>query len=231
MNRFSASASEIFSGAIQDYNRGIIIGEQTFGKGTVQNLLDLERFLPGKNEKPGQVKLTLAKFYRVTGSSTQHRGVTPDIELPTPYSAEEFGESSEPSALPWDQISATDFSTFDNVDEDVLSQLKDSNKNRLNNSAYLIELQIDVENRKKSLRSDSVSLNLEARMKEIENNEKLSAEEIGKHTTEQAKTWPNDWKKLYNKMVPVITKEAETVPLVTSELWAKAYLEIWEGIK
>lgn len=175
VNRFSASASEIFSGAIQDYKRGIIIGEQTYGKGTVQNLLDLERFLPVKEEKPGQIKLTLAKFYRITGSSTQHKGVIPDIELPTPYTAEEFGEASEPSALPWDQIKPTEYETYDLLNKDVLALLREKNNQRLNTSKYLLELQDDVEKRKKSLEKDSISLSLEIRKKELEDEEKLSA--------------------------------------------------------
>ena len=109
INRFSASASEIFAAAIQDYHRGVIIGDQTYGKGTVQQLIDLNQFLPREQEKVGMLKMTRAKFYRINGSSTQHRGVTPDIVLPSQFSAEEFGESSQPSALPWDQINTTRF--------------------------------------------------------------------------------------------------------------------------
>ncbi|OGU57359.1 MAG: tail-specific protease, partial [Ignavibacteria bacterium RBG_13_36_8] len=104
VNRFSASASEIFTGAIQDYGRGIIIGEQTYGKGTVQNLMELNRFMPTVRDKLGQLKLTIAKYYRVTGSSTQNMGVVPDILYPATVPHDEFGESSRPSALPWDKI-------------------------------------------------------------------------------------------------------------------------------
>ena len=81
-NRFSASASEIFAGAIQDYHRGLIVGESTYGKGTVQTVIELNRFLPGQQDVVGQLKITFQKFYRVTGSSTQHKGVTPDILFP-----------------------------------------------------------------------------------------------------------------------------------------------------
>ncbi|MEN8194626.1 MAG: S41 family peptidase, partial [Bacteroidota bacterium] len=108
INRYSASASEIFSGAIQDYGRGIVIGEQSFGKGTVQNLIDLNRFMPTKDEDLGKLKITIAKFYRVTGSSTQKLGVIPDIEYPT-LPRDEFGEASQPSALKWDQIKSTNY--------------------------------------------------------------------------------------------------------------------------
>lgn len=97
VNRMSASASEIFAGAIKDYRRGLIVGTQTFGKGTVQSLLNL-------NRDSGQLKLTIAKFYRVSGASTQHRGVHPDISFPSEYNLEETGESSLPEALPWDTI-------------------------------------------------------------------------------------------------------------------------------
>lgn len=101
----SASASEIFAGAIQDYGRGLVIGDPTFGKGTVQTLVDLSR-LTRNRESQGQLKLTIAKFYRVSGSSTQHRGVTPDIAIPSPMDNEEVGESSQKNALPWDEIAA-----------------------------------------------------------------------------------------------------------------------------
>jgi carboxyl-terminal processing protease len=95
VDRLSASASEIFAGAIQDYGRGIIIGNQTFGKGTVQTLVPLNR---------GQLKITAAKFYRVSGQSTQHQGVLPDIEFPESYDADRIGESSLDDAMPWDVI-------------------------------------------------------------------------------------------------------------------------------
>lgn len=102
----SASASEIFAGAIQDYGRGLVIGDPTFGKGTVQTLVDLNRFTRTKDSQ-GQLKLTIAKFYRVNGSSTQHRGVRPDIAIPSVVDSEEVGESSQKNALPWDEIAAT----------------------------------------------------------------------------------------------------------------------------
>ncbi len=95
VNRLSASASEIFAGAIQDYRRGLVIGSQTFGKGTVQSIAPLSE---------GQLKLTESKFYRVSGDSTQNRGVIPDIAFPSLYNIEDVGESSEKHALPWDSI-------------------------------------------------------------------------------------------------------------------------------
>ena len=110
-NRASASASEIFAAAIQDYGRGLIIGEPTFGKGTVQNLVDLDMFARGEKPGLGQLKLTVAQFFRVDGGSTQHKGVSPDIGFPVTLDAQDYGESSFDNALPWTQIKPADFST------------------------------------------------------------------------------------------------------------------------
>lgn len=104
INRGSASASEIVAGAIQDYGRGLVIGETTFGKGTVQNLIDLDRMPSGEGQRYGSVKLTVAQFYLPGGSSTQNRGVVPDILFPVTVDATEFGESTYDNALPWNRI-------------------------------------------------------------------------------------------------------------------------------
>jgi len=104
VNRSSASASEIFAAAIQDYGRGLIIGEPTFGKGTVQSLIDLDRFPRKDDVKFGQVKLTVAQFYRVDGGTTQHAGVVPDLQFPVTLDASEYGESSYDNALPATRI-------------------------------------------------------------------------------------------------------------------------------
>ena len=110
VNRFSASASEIFAAAIQDYARGVIVGQQTFGKGTVQNLYSLDQYLRSDDDHGfGQLTLTIGKYYRVTGESTQHRGVDPDIKLPSGIDAELVGESVRDSALPWDTVQTTRF--------------------------------------------------------------------------------------------------------------------------
>ncbi len=104
----SASASEIFAGAIQDYGRGVVIGDPTFGKGTVQTLVDLSRLTRARDAQ-GQLKMTIAKFYRVSGGSTQHRGVRPDIAIPSAMDSEDIGESAQKNALPWDEIPATSY--------------------------------------------------------------------------------------------------------------------------
>ena len=114
VNRLSASASEIFAGAIQDYQRGIIIGSQTFGKGTVQTLIPLNR---------GQLKVTAAKFYRVSGRSTQHQGIIPDIEFPEVYDADRIGESSLDDAMQWDRIDAAAYPESDRI-APVLGELR-----------------------------------------------------------------------------------------------------------
>ena len=106
VNRLSASASEIFAGAIQDYERGVVIGSQTFGKGTVQTLIPLNR---------GQLKLTAAKFYRVSGESTQHQGVTPDVTFPTLVDSSQIGESTLDDAMPWDMIKPAVYTPIDQL--------------------------------------------------------------------------------------------------------------------
>lgn len=135
VNRFSASASEIFAAAIQDYGRGIVLGEKTFGKGTVQNMVSLNEFIP--DQKPlGEVKLTIAKFYRVTGSSTQHRGVIPDVEFPSVYANKQFGEDASKYALPWDQIAPTKFDAVNIVTPKLGNAIQQHNLRMSNNKEY-----------------------------------------------------------------------------------------------
>lgn len=114
INRGSASASEIFAGAIQDYGRGLVIGETTFGKGTVQNIVDLDRWPSGETQRYGQVKLTIAQFFRVSGSSTQHKGVVPDLAFPASVDASEYGESTYDNALPWTRIASVPHTQYGN---------------------------------------------------------------------------------------------------------------------
>jgi carboxyl-terminal processing protease len=130
VNRFTASASEIFAAAIQDYHRGVVVGSVTYGKGTVQQLRDLSRFLPGDFDA-GQLKLTVDKFYRVSGSSTQNKGVTPDIVLPALVDPTDFGESSNPSALPWDEIKPSDYKPLDSGLRKALPQLASDHEARV----------------------------------------------------------------------------------------------------
>ncbi|QMW03051.1 carboxy terminal-processing peptidase [Spirosoma foliorum] len=175
VNRFSASASEIFAAAIQDYKRGIIVGGQTFGKGTVQTLIDLNQWLPKEPEKVGQVKMTIQKFYRINGSSTQHKGVTPDIQFPSAFSAEEYGESSQPSALPWDQINSTRYEQSHGLDDKILARLRDRFDQRLKSDPELKQLAQDLADFKKAKENTVVSLQESKRRKEREEAERKRA--------------------------------------------------------
>jgi carboxyl-terminal processing protease len=179
VNRFSASASEIFAGAIQDYKRGLIVGEQTYGKGTVQSLIDLERFLKGEPEGVGQLKITMEKFYRITGSSTQHKGVTPDIELPSSFSASEFGESSQPSALPWDMIASTKYTLSNNITDKEVTFLRGKYQARLKTEGDLKKLLTEIENYKKAKEKKTISLQEDKRRKEIDEQKKKNIIESG----------------------------------------------------
>ncbi len=134
VDRNSASASEIFAGAIQDYERGIVIGEPTFGKGTVQNLVDLNRYDRSTNGRLGQLKTTIAQFFRVDGGSTQHKGVVPDIILPTALASAEYGERGLDNALPWAQIEPARFRPMDATDA-LVDQVRQQHQQRVSNDA------------------------------------------------------------------------------------------------
>ncbi|MGC3946844.1 MAG: carboxy terminal-processing peptidase [Chryseolinea sp.] len=174
-NRFSASASEIFAGAIQDYHRGVIIGESTYGKGTVQTVVDLKRFINAPDDEVGELKITFQKFYRVTGSSTQHKGVTPDINLPTALNPEQFGESSSQSALPWDEIKETLYQKTPMVNDRTLANLNKLYQQRLQDDAQLKRFASETAETKKSYQDTKISLNEASRKKEIEEAEKRKA--------------------------------------------------------
>jgi carboxyl-terminal processing protease len=112
VDRFSASASEIFAGAMQDYRRALIVGEPTYGKGTVQNVVDLNNFVGPDVGELGQLKVTIAQFFRINGASTQHRGVVPDIVFPTAMDIETQGERALENALPWATVNAALFESL-----------------------------------------------------------------------------------------------------------------------
>ena len=178
VNRISASASEIFAGALQDYGRAIILGSQTFGKGTVQNITSL---------RSGQIKYTQSKFYRVSGDSTQVRGVIPDFTLPSLLSDAEIGESTFPEALPWDQIDATDYKKLADLTP-LLTELAPTHQQRVANDPDFNYLQqrraILDENRAQT----SLSLNEQVRLQQREQSaQRLLAIENARRSTQGLK--------------------------------------------
>jgi carboxyl-terminal processing protease len=168
VDRFSASASEIFAAAIQDYARGVIVGQQTFGKGTVQNLYSLDQYLRPEGDKGfGQLTLTIGKYYRVTGESTQHRGVDPDISLPSGIDAELVGESVRDSALPWDTVQTTRFRAGRPLDSTIES-LTASHTERSKEDPNF-QYQVDMIRAAEEVRSQkAISLNIDDRRAERE---------------------------------------------------------------
>ncbi len=171
VNRFSASASEIFAGAIQDYKRGIILGDRTFGKGTVQNLTSLNRYIPIK-EPLGDLKLTIAKFYRITGSSTQLRGVSPDVAFPSVYRDGEVGEEAEPNAMAWSQIAPASFSPYGGVNDKLLAELRKRHEQRMKTDEELKEYANDIAELKARRANKTISLNEAVRKAERDELEK-----------------------------------------------------------
>jgi carboxyl-terminal processing protease len=166
VDRYSASASEIFSAAIQDYARGVIVGQQTFGKGTVQNLYSLDQYIRSENDEGyGQLTLTIGKYYRVTGESTQHRGVDPDIALPSHIDAELIGESARDTALPWDTVQTTRFRAGKPL-EGMIESLTVSHGERSKDDPNF-QFQLETIRAAEEIRSQKVvSLNIETRRTE-----------------------------------------------------------------
>ena len=161
VNRLSASASEIFAGAMQDYERGVIIGSQTFGKGTVQSLLPMNR---------GQLKLTQAKFYRISGESTQHKGIIPDISFPSNFDLDSIGESTLDGPLPWDQISATSFRTKQMIGP-LVTELDRLHKARVTEDPEFTYMADAAAYRKVRAQQTAVTLNESQRLKEKEDSD------------------------------------------------------------
>jgi len=172
VNRFSASASEIFAAAIQDYGRGIIVGERTYGKGTVQNVVDLNNMIRIPNKKLGEVKITLAKFYRINGGKTQHNGVTPDILFPGVYDDPKYGEDGSPFALKWDSIAAVKFDRVGAVDRKKKT-LIDNHLKRIQGNPEFKYLLEDIDYLKKVDSSDYVTLNEKKFKEESDTSDKL----------------------------------------------------------
>ncbi|HUF72533.1 MAG TPA: carboxy terminal-processing peptidase [Gammaproteobacteria bacterium] len=175
VDRYSASASEIFAAAIQDYQRGVIIGQQTFGKGTVQNLFPLDRIIRGSSSGNGQLTLTIGKYYRVTGDSTQNRGVIPDIELPSGIPAEAVGENTRETALPWDRIEPVEYRPRPPLDA-AIGVLNERQRLRATSDPNFNYLEKDFSARVSSWNEHTVSLNIEMRRAEQDAEEQAQLE-------------------------------------------------------
>lgn len=173
-SRFSASASEILAGALQDYGRALIVGDSsTHGKGTVQSLIQLEPYihrLSDSTNNPGALKVTIRKFYRASGSSTQLRGVTPDVVLPSLNNYAEVGEASLENPLAWDEIRSAKYDKL-NLIQPILPELRKRSAERIASDRDFAYLQEDIDTYRKYLADKSVSLNEEARLKEMQDNE------------------------------------------------------------
>jgi carboxyl-terminal processing protease len=165
-SRFSASASEIVAGALQDYGRALVVGDvNTHGKGTVQTIQELGAVLPDSPIPPGAVKLTIRKFYRASGESTQLKGVVPDIVLPGVNNLLETGEGSLTNALPWDTIASAEFEKLNRVQPHLL-QLRDRSSNRIAADRDWDYVRQDVEIYRRKQAEKSISLNYDQRVRE-----------------------------------------------------------------
>ena len=173
-NSFTASSSEIFSGALKDYNRGLVVGESTFGKGTVQNLINLERFFPNSSMQFGQLKITLAKYYRVNGGSTQKIGIEPHIEFPNIYDRSIYTENSRDNALDWDRIRNVSYDNINYITEPLVNHLTSTFNNDAKNDSSFINYLSFVEETRKSREKKSISLNYNKRLNEKKNNDSKS---------------------------------------------------------
>ncbi|MFC5739938.1 carboxy terminal-processing peptidase [Dyella tabacisoli] len=182
INRGSASASEIFAAAIQDWGRGLIIGQPSFGKGTVQNLVDLDRFTNGSNEKPqfGELKMTIAEFFRINGGSTQLKGVTPDIQFPKNGDEKDFGESTYDNALPWTQIAAASYKPVADL-KAYLPQLQSSHDARTAKSPAWKLMLDELAQYRKMRDKTSISLNFAQREAERKQMDALQADFRARH--------------------------------------------------
>ena len=195
VNRNSASASEIFAAAIQDYGRGLVLGEPSFGKGTVQTMISLDRM--AKTEKPqlGELKLTIAQFFRINGGTTQLRGVTPDVSFPGVLETGEYGESSFDNPLPWAQIPAANFSPKGSL-QDMLPILVAQHKQRVKGEKDFQYLQEDIAEFNLKRKQNELSLNEAARRKEKEAQEaKLAARKPATKSSDAATAKNSDTNK------------------------------------
>ncbi|MCT6699418.1 carboxy terminal-processing peptidase [Rheinheimera sp. 4Y26] len=202
VDRYSASASEIFAAALQDYGRAVIVGEHTFGKGTVQQHRGLGRIYDTFDGELGSVQYTIAKFYRINGGSTQHKGVVPDITFPSPIDPAEWGESKEKNALPWDSIAPAGYSSATDI-KVALPILMEKHQQRIAKEPEFKFLLADIAEYQKEKDVKTVSLNEKER---IAKKDELAARELARTNERLARL----------KLPPV--KKAEDAPEVLEKL-------------
>ncbi|GAL10907.1 tail-specific protease precursor [Vibrio astriarenae] len=184
VNRYSASASEIFAAALQDYGRAIVVGENSFGKGTVQQHRSLNHIYDIFDKELGYVQYTIQKFYRINGGSTQNKGVVPDIAYPTPIDASETGESVEDNALPWDQIQPAKYAVLKDKQAQIASLTLKHNE-RIKSDMEFSFIQEDIARYKAEKDDNSLSLNEATRQAESDKNEQRRLDRINQRQVKQ----------------------------------------------
>lgn len=213
VSRLSASASEIVAGALQDYGRSLTVGDQsTHGKGTVQTLVPLDKFFNfgfGADSNPGKLKLTVQKFYRIAGGSTQKKGVIPDITLPSLLDYPEIGEASLPNCLPYDEIPKADYQTV-NLVAPYLAELKQKSAARVAASTDFAYVKEDIDFLKKKLADKTISLNEQKRLKEKET---LLAQRAARKKERSQRSTAKD--KVYELTLEMLDKNQPPVDVAT----------------
>ncbi|MCL1058152.1 carboxy terminal-processing peptidase [Shewanella gelidimarina] len=178
VDRYSASASEIFAAALQDYDRALIVGESTFGKGTVQQHKGLGRIYDMYEKPIGHVQYTIAKFYRINGGSTQLKGVTPDIPFPSALAPGEYGEAEEENALPWDKVPVAQYGTLTEIYPELIQNLDGKHQQRIKTDVEFSYIFQDIAEFKKSHNDKTVSLVESERLAERDENDKKQLDRV-----------------------------------------------------
>lgn len=225
VDRYSASASEIFSAALQDYGRALVVGEQTFGKGTVQEHRGLMRRFDLFENKLGSVQFTVAKFYRINGGSTQNKGVIPDITFPSAIDPAEWGESQEENALPWDNIRPAKYMTSREISNQV-EMLTKRHVSRIQNEPEFQYLQQDIVEYKERKDKKFVSLNEAERLAEKELQKKQDLARLNERLVrlgfEPVKSLDDETPEALDELDPFLEETARIVAdLIASGQFAK----------
>ena len=186
INRYSASASEIFSAALSDYGRALIVGDTTYGKGTVQQNRPLKKIYDFYDKELGNVQYTIAKFYRINGGSTQHKGVEPDIRFPSLIDSKEIGESVEPNALPWDKIQAANYQTVGKFTK-LLPSLQKRHDERIAQEPEFRYVLEDIAWYQQEKQKKTISLNEAVRVKERDELDAKSLQRVNERLTRMGK--------------------------------------------